>query len=416
MESQPLVVVIGRRATAAVVASGLAASGYRVLLLEEESASHPPESIGRPEVEALRSYLLSDDGFRGSNGVCVVGPEAAMAFTIPSSPAHAQPSLEQMLAQAIEAGVTRVSGTIESICRDQDRVTGLVYRTTEDPSQTVELVTQFVVDTSGVLVRAGVAGERRVEPGSGYHSSYAVCENIRRDPERRGEPVQVFQAGEKMWARLVTLTATRTGVEIVVPADPNQPKPDALELLEWGLAHLHPDLTARTRQVSVVRPPLLITGDAYHFEKSAGDGWLCVGRAHHHMKSPLTSGLNSELFEAQAAVESILSSRGQKSPSDALTAYQKSCHSRHEAALDVIQYFWHWPAFFANLLRGAHRPDLIRLIQGGGSVEPSCATCSRRNSRRPCCSALVEIRRSLSEQRDSSGWHGDLRSVSELTA
>ena len=134
--------------------------------------------------------------------------------------------------------------------------------------------------------------------------------------------------------------------------------------MAWGLEQINPDLHRRVEGLIPVEPVRVVRNYSYRIEPFVGDGWLCVGDAHRFADPIFSFGVSFAMTESRAAACAILDALQTGTCEEPFAAYASYCNRGHDAALDLIRYFWTFPAFFSFQTRGVTRPHLIKLLGG----------------------------------------------------
>ncbi|HHH27275.1 MAG TPA: NAD(P)/FAD-dependent oxidoreductase, partial [Polyangiaceae bacterium] len=373
------VIVVGCGPGGSTAAYHLAERGFRVLALERHRFPryHIGESLTGVAASLLSEMGLVDEmakrAFPEKTGVKVVGRDAKSEFFVPSLVPTWQVRRDEfdtmLLERAVAAGVDHVHGSVKRILRDGERVVGVAYRASDRPDDLLqEARARMVIDATGhsaLMSRHQVAGVRQIDAFGHQIAVFTQFENVLRDEGPMGNNTVIFYAKKHHWAWFIPLSDDVVSVGAVVPTQTYKQiadSPDALML--WATENINPELTRRLTEACAVEPVRTVRNYSYRIEPYAGPGWLCVGDAHRFADPIFSFGVAFAMCEAVAAVKATEQALREHRERQALDAYVAYCDRGHEAAYDLIRYFWRFPAFFPFQVQGEFRHDMMRLFSG----------------------------------------------------
>ena len=373
------VIVVGCGPGGSTAAYHLAERGFRVLALERHAFPryHIGESLTGVAASLLSEMGLVDEmgrrSFPAKTGVKVVGRNAKSEFFVPSLVPTWQvrrDEFDQMLLdRAVSAGVEYVQGSVKRILRDGERVVGVAYRASDrDDDLLQEARAGMVIDATGhsaLMSRHHVAGVRQIDAFGHQIAVFTQFEGALRDDGPMGNNTVIFYAKKHHWAWFIPLSESVVSVGAVVPIQTYKQIADSPEaLMAWAAENINPELTRRLDQARATEPVRTVRNYSYRIEPYAGPGWLCVGDAHRFADPIFSFGVAFAMCEAVAASKATERALRDHREAEALADYVAYCDRGHEAAYDLIRYFWRYPAFFPFQVQGEFRHDMMRLFSG----------------------------------------------------
>ena len=390
------VIVVGCGPAGTVAATELARAGASVLTLERER--FPRYRIGESLTvsggDLIRDFELVRDmerlDFPLKTGVKVIGQSARSEFYVPVARPTWQVRRdafdELLLHKAIEQGATHRWGSVKRILRDGQRVTGVGFVPDDaDEQNVVEVTARIVIDASGhsaLLSTQGVAGPRTVDAFDRQIAMFTQFSGAIRDPGAMGNNTFIFYGSTHHWAWFIPLSSTLTSVGCVVPTSSyKEVGGEPSDVMAWALQHINPDLHRRVEGLEPTEPVRVVRNYSYRIDPFVGDGWLCVGDAHRFADPIFSYGVSFAMTGARAAASAALRAVESGSCTKPFADYAAYCTRGHDAGLDLIRYFWRFPAFFSFQTRGATRADMIKLLGGDcfGDEEIGVLTMMRRS-------------------------------------
>lgn len=380
-------VIVGCGPAGATVGRCLAERGYKVLAIEKEPFPryHLGESLTGAAGGFLRDIGLGEEmerrKFPVKYGVKVIGRDAKNEFFVSVAPEPTwqvrRDEFDQiLLEQAVSKGMEHRQGVVRDVIRDGDRVLGVHYRDKNGHGDLNEIRARFVVDCSGLntyLAQRGVATQPVPQRYGDQVSIFTQIKGCARDPGLMRDNTIIFYNEPHHWAWFIPLSEDIVSVGVVVPKSTykrigkgvvytDKPVPQAV--LNWGLEHINPDLWDRCRDREWIEPPRVIREYSYVVEPFAGPGWVCVGDAHRFCDPIFSFGIAVTFVESTLCVEALCKAMETGDSVEPFREYQRRCDIGQQAAADLIEYFWRFPAFFGVQSRGKHREGFMELFAG----------------------------------------------------
>ncbi|MCA9683344.1 MAG: FAD-dependent oxidoreductase [Myxococcales bacterium] len=388
------VVVVGGGPAGSATAMLLAQRGISVLVLERDAFPryHIGESLTGTAGDFIRANGLVDDmarlDFPVKPGVKVVGKGAKNTFYVPVLRATWQVRRAEfddlLLQRARGQGAEFVHGSADAVLREGDRVVGVQITSATGEQATVAC--SILVDASGqsvFLSREGVAGPRRIAAFNRQIALYTQFTGVLADEGEQYNATVIFYRDTYHWAWLIPLSSTLTSIGIVLPTSSYKLRGGtAKAAYAWGLDHLNPELTQRTREAVQTEDMHVSRNYSYRVNPFVGPGWLCVGDSHSFTDPIFSFGVSFSLTEAQRAVDTIIAAlENPEFEWSLFDDYARYCRTGQERAAELIRYFWKFPAFFSFMTRGNFGDDIVRLLAGDCfSPEPLPATVEMKKS------------------------------------
>ncbi|MFE1315590.1 NAD(P)/FAD-dependent oxidoreductase [Streptomyces sp. NPDC058755] len=307
------VIVVGARCAGAPTAMLLARAGYRVLLLEK--ARFPRDTLSshyihQPGVALLDRWGLLD-ALRATDVqpidrvVYHVGDVRLQGCSLPvdghrTAYAPRRFVLDPILADgAVAAGVELRQGCqVTSLLFENDRVTGVAYRTAEGHEH-VERA-RLVVGADGMrsLVARLVEARTLVEDAPLTCTYYSYWDGLPADFELYDRPGR--------WVGVIPTNDKRTLVMAYFPqSEFDSVRRDAQSAFTENVRTTAPELYERMAAAHQAER-LYGTGEQLNFlRQAAGPGWALVGDAAHHKDSIAARGIMDAFLQAQLLVDRI---------------------------------------------------------------------------------------------------------------
>ncbi|MEM6931842.1 MAG: NAD(P)/FAD-dependent oxidoreductase, partial [Myxococcota bacterium] len=373
------VVVIGAGPAGSVAAAELAQAGKSVLIVERHRFPRyrVGESLTVSAGDLLRDWGLEDKlaelDFPVKTGVKVIGRSARSEFFVPVARPTWQvrrAEFDQLLLdRATELGADLRWGSVKRIDEVDGRVVGIGFRPYGHETDVLtEVEAKVVMDCSGhsaLMSRHGVAGPRSVEAFGRQIAMFTQYSHAIRDSGAMGDNTFIFYGSKYHWGWFIPLSSTHTSVGVVLPTKTVKEIHGGPEkVLQWGIENVNPDLHRRLRGLTPTEPVRVIRNYSYRVDPFVGDGWLCVGDSHRFADPIFSFGVAFSMTEARAAAMAVLEALATGDSRVPFEAYAQFSDRGQEAAVDLIRYFWKFPAFFSFQTRGATRADMIRLLGG----------------------------------------------------
>ena len=225
---------------------------------------------------------------------------------------------------------------------------------------------RIFLDGSGrerLLSRSRVATQAITDPSPPFVSLRTTMEHA--DQGDRARSMLLFHGQPRHCAWWVPTSPTTTAICVSIPwstwcqmgQEPNR-------AMAWGLEKLNPHLARRMEACEGHSTVEVERTEVYHMDRFAGDGWMCVGRAHHAVHPVFSFGLSLELADARAAADATHSALNTGRDALYFSRFMAASKVQHEAIDDLIRYFWRYPSFLAHKARGETRRELVRLFAG----------------------------------------------------
>lgn len=393
MRDQYDVIVIGGGPAGSASAMLLAQRGLSVLVLEKDQFPryHVGESLtGTAGDFIARAGLveqMAELDFPSKPGVKVVGREGAEFFVPVLRPTWQVRRAEfddLLLRLAVAKGAEHVQGTANEVLLEAGRVIGLTITTTEQVGQPVRA--SMVIDASGQSVfmsRQGVGGPRRVAAFNRQIALYSQFSEVEPDAGDRLNSTVIFYRDTYHWSWLIPVSSKLVSIGVVLPTTSYKQRGGTSKgAMAWGLEHMHPELTQRTKGATQVEDMHVSRNYSYRVDPFVGPGWLCVGDSHCFTDPIFSFGASFAMTEAEAAADTIVAALANPAAEpELLETYANYCNRGQGRAGDLIRYFWKFPAFFAYMTKGQHGDDLIRLLAGDCfTPEPLAAIVEMKKS------------------------------------
>jgi flavin-dependent dehydrogenase len=415
MKKRP-VIIIGGGPAGSATALYLLRSGVQPLIIERECFPrfHIGESLSGECGADLRKLGLEDELLRQNyplkHGVNVYNPHGSSFWVevkkrcpetnelIPVwTWSVTRSTFDRLLLDAArDRGAEYMECEAVAPIKENGRVTGVQIRT---PTGALEnLHCDILVDCSGqatFLANRGITGKK--VKGS-YTNQVAVFSQLSgmildagTSPSTALGNTLIFYKVKDHWAWMIPLSNTITSIGVVAPAPYfKAQKLDKSEFLRTEILSLNPDLTRRVTNTSFVEEIRTISSYSYTVPSFTGEGFVCVGDAHHFTDPIFSFGVFLSMKEGEFATESILKhlSEDRTTAEKPFAAYEALATQGQDAVRDVIDCFWEYPLVFTRMASGKGEDDITDLFAGrlyGEAVEKNASRIAMRR--------LMEARR-----------------------
>jgi flavin-dependent dehydrogenase len=417
MKKRP-VIIIGGGPAGCATALYLLRAGVRPLIIERDTFPrfHIGESLTGECGGELRGLGLEDEILRQKypikHGVKVYNPHGTPFWVevkkrcpetnalIPTSTwSVVRSSFDRLLLDAaLNRGVEYMECDAVAPIKEDNRITGVQIRTAKGALEDHRC--EVLVDCSGqatFLANRGITGKKIkgsyvsqvavfsqltdmvLDPGSDTDTSLAPGNSL------------IFYKQKDHWAWMIPLSDTVTSIGVVTPAPYFKArKLDKSEFLRTEILSLNPDLTRRVNNTSFVEEVRTISSYSYTVPNFTGNGFVCVGDAHHFTDPIFSFGVFLSMKEAEFAAQAILEHlAAEKEPDEnPFAAYEALATQGQDAVRDLIDCFWEYPLVFTRMASGKAQDDITDLFAGrlyGESVENNASRAAMRR--------LMEARR-----------------------
>jgi 1H-pyrrole-2-carbonyl-[peptidyl-carrier protein] brominase len=408
MKKRP-VVIIGGGPAGSATALYLLQSGLQPLIIERESFPrfHIGESLSGECGNGLRTLGLESEIERQNypikHGVNVYNPHGTCFWVevkqrcpetnelIPNATwSVTRSSFDRLLLDAARnRGAEYMECEAVAPILENGRVTGVQIRTATGALE--NLYCDMLADCSGqatFLANRGITGKK--VKGS-YTNQIAVFSQLTgmvldagTSPSTALGNTLIFYKLKDHWAWMIPLSNIITSVGVVVPAPYFKGrKLDKTDFLGDELLTLNPDLTRRVTNTSFVEEVRTISSYSYVVPDFTGEGFVCVGDAHHFTDPIFSFGVFLSMKEGEFAAEAILKhlSGEKEANGDPFADYEAVCTQGQDAVRDVIDCFWEYPLVFTRMAAGKAQDDITDLFAGrlyGEAVEKNASRAAMR--------------------------------------
>ena len=414
MKKRP-VIIIGGGPAGSTTALYLLRSGVQPLIIERESFPrfHIGESLTGECGGELRSLGVEAELLRQKypikHGVNVFNPKGVPFWVevkkrcpetnalIPTSTwSVVRSSFDRMLLDlARNGGAEYMECEAVAPIKENGRITGLQICTARGTLENLRC--EILVDCSGqgtFLANRGITGKKLK---GGYVNQVAVFSQLTDMVRDSGpEPSQapgntlIFYKQKDHWAWMIPLSDTVTSVGVVTPAPYFKArKLDKSEFLRSEILSLNPDLARRVTNTSFVEQVRTISSYSYTVPNFTGNGFVCVGDAHHFTDPIFSFGVFLSMKEAEFAAGAILDHLGAENEPEQnpFAVYEALATQGQDAVRDLIDCFWEYPLVFTRMVTGKTRDDITDLFAGrlyGAPVENNASRAAMRRLVEAC--------------------------------
>jgi flavin-dependent dehydrogenase len=278
---------------------------------------------------------------------------------------------QMMLEEALAAGAELVRGEArEPLYAADGAVRGVRVDMADGGARQIE--SEVLVDASGQarwLCNSKASPTSRLELGH-YDKQVAIFSQVRnavREPSRANGDTLIFYKQLVHWAWFIPIDDEVTSVGVVAPGSYFTSKRESKrDFLLRELAELHPELTRRLPDLTLVEDVRAIQNYSYQVRDFTGNGWLCLGDSHRFVDPIFSFGLYVSMKEAQLAapvIKSYLAGAG-RDQADPFAAHRRLCDRGLDRFQDLIDGFWSQPLAFAVLVHHRHPDFSVDLFAG----------------------------------------------------
>jgi flavin-dependent dehydrogenase len=232
----------------------------------------------------------------------------------------------------------------------------------------------MLLDCSGqatFLATKGITGPKYL---GAYDKQIAIFSQvvggIRDDGDARDmqrDNTLIFYRTKYQWAWWIPLDDEVISVGVVVPAayfmDKGESKKD---FLTRELHEIHPNLTERLPEISLVEETRVIKNYSYQVKDFAGKGYMCLGDAHRFIDPIFSFGLYVTQKEAQYAapvIRDYLNGKG-RDDEKPFAEHQLFVEKGIDVLEDALDGFWEHPFAFAMLVYQRYVDHMIDIFAG----------------------------------------------------
>lgn len=281
---------------------------------------------------------------------------------------------KMMLEEAVKRGAILVQGqATDPILDENGKLVGLHVRKA-DGTGMMQIEADLVMDFSGgatFLATKGVTGPKYL---GNYDRQIAIFSQIKNGIRDNGEArdeqngnTLIFYRQKYHWAWWIPIDDEVTSIGVVTPAsyfmEQNMSKE---EFLKQELHKIHPELTSRIPDVTLVEETRVIKNYSYQVKQFCGDGYMAFGDAHRFVDPIFSFGMYVTMKEAQIAAPYVKRYLNGELPKDGnpFEEYQLKVEKAIDVLEDALDGFWEHPFAFAMLVYNRYVDQMIDIFAG----------------------------------------------------
>lgn len=382
------IVIIGAGPAGSTLACFLAQAGRDVVLID--SANHPRPHVGESFLLSSNKIFreigiwqkLHDRGFPKKYGVVwhSAHQDSQFVSTFTSFPRDAieeqytfhvdRAEFDCLLLKHAEASGARVMQGIKAreVLFEDGRAVGVRL---DIAGQMVDLPTSLIVDASG---RASVIGNqlrlKQNDPILNQQAIFAWFTNIDRGAQETAGHLHVhYLPVSRGWVWQIPISETVTSMGVVVDRDTYRQTQDELSRQFETIIAMSPSATRALQGAERINEFRTEGNYSYLMDEYVGDGYMLVGDAARFVDPIFSSGVETALYSAKFAAETILGvpHQGPYSKAD-LTPFQKRSKALSDVWHEFARLFYRLPSLWTFYLikeqNHSRTVEFIRLITG----------------------------------------------------
>jgi 1H-pyrrole-2-carbonyl-[peptidyl-carrier protein] chlorinase len=381
------VIIIGGGPGGATLASLLAMSGFRALVIEKDI--HPRDHVGEsitPSTNPIFKRIgflekMEDAGFVHKPGACWTAARSpAGKFVAIKLGEFPPPDAEQLytynverdvfdamlLRHAHELGAKVLQGvTAQNVIFEDGRAVGVRVKVTDGWER--DLRAKFVIDASGR--RCLIANQlhlKRKDPIFNQFGIYSWFKGVEPNPPGyEGFLFLHFLGLERCWAWQIPMRNGVCSVGVVTDKADFKKSGRTEEEFFDSLVRRSRPLSYNMRNAERTRP-WWIEGDySYQVDQLAGPGWMLIGDALRFVDPIFSTGVDVATYSATFAYEAIEAVLKGEPEQEVLDAYSRRVGEGVDAWYDLIALFYKLQNLFTIFaVRKRFREKVVRILQG----------------------------------------------------